>query len=217
VFTESGVKPNFGPGLDAMLFYLVVYALATTGAFAALAWLSSREREVDSVDELAGLSSTNPLAAAALGVCMFSLTGIPPLAGFWGKLSLFGVALDIAGKTNDSAARAWLIALAVIGALNAAVGAAYYLRIVGAMYFRSAPRQASAGEVRRERGPSGALAAAMAAAVLVAAIGVLPGWLVRGAQGAGSAAVYTSNHYQPYKQPQSPDKVAGIKPRAAEE
>ncbi len=75
-------------GMGAMLFYLFVYSAASLGAFATLAYLSD-EREVSRLDELAGLTNRHPIAAALLAVFMFSLSGIPPLAGFWGKLGLF--------------------------------------------------------------------------------------------------------------------------------
>ncbi len=80
-------------GVAATLFYLAVYVLATTGTFAALAYLGRGEKQIDGVDELAGLGRTHPLAALALATFMFSLAGIPPLAGFWGKFSLFAGAL----------------------------------------------------------------------------------------------------------------------------
>ena len=76
-------------GVGAMIFYLLLYVVATTGTFAALCFLSRREHEVDSLDELAGLSRTHPLVAALIAIFMFSLAGIPPLAGFLGKFTLF--------------------------------------------------------------------------------------------------------------------------------
>jgi NADH-quinone oxidoreductase subunit N len=90
------------------------------------------------VDDLDGLSSTNPVAAFAITLFLLSLAGIPPLPGFWGKLSLATSALEVdwnAAITFGSR-RAWFVSLAVILVLNAAIAAAYYLRIIAAMYFR---------------------------------------------------------------------------------
>jgi NADH-quinone oxidoreductase subunit N len=126
-------------GAGGMLFYVLVYALATMGTFCTLAYLGSPRRELSGVEELAGLSRSQPLAAAALAIFMFSLTGIPPLAGFWGKLTLFGSAIQLAAanQTSNTSLALWFVGLAVVAALNAAIGAAYYLRIIGVMYFQS--------------------------------------------------------------------------------
>jgi NADH-quinone oxidoreductase subunit N len=192
-------------GLSAMVFYLAVYVLATIGMFATLAYLGSREREVNTVDELAGLIKTRPLAAAAMGICLFSLTGIPPLAGFWGKLSLFGGALLASWSATDATAQVALIALAIIGVLNAAVSAAYYLRIIGTMYFRPTVSAPAA------QGPLSALGAGVACALLVLVVGMLPGWLLTSAAGAGRAAVTTTNSYhaQDPHRVESPRAVGG--------
>lgn len=123
-------------GVTAMLFYLVVYAVASLGTFATLAALASRIGSVENVDDLAGMGGRCPILGASLAIFMFSLSGIPPLAGFWGKLSLFTSALTLAW--NENSASIWFSALVLIGVLNAAVAAAYYLRIVGALYFRNA-------------------------------------------------------------------------------
>src|SRR6185369_16942698 len=129
----------YGGGVTAMLFYVLVYSLATMGTFAALAYLGSADRDVNLIDELAGVARSQPVVAGALAVFMFSLAGLPPLAGFWGKLSLFGSAVELATSGPTTLAR-WFALLAVVGALNAAIAAAYYLRIVSVMYFQSAAR-----------------------------------------------------------------------------
>lgn len=174
-------------GLGALLLYLCVYIVATIGAFAALAYLGRRDRQVDGVEELAGLGRTRPLLAAMIGVFMFSLAGIPPLAGFWGKLYVFGSAFSIgvadggAGSTGT-----WFIGLGVVGVLNAAIAAAYYLRIVAVMYFRlplAAPRPG---------GGAGAWSATVLCAVLTVLIGVWPGPLFRESDRAGQSAVADS-------------------------
>src|SRR5205807_259723 len=126
-------QATYAGGTAAMLFYVAVYALATMGTFAALAYLGSSQREVNSVDELSGLARSQPVIAGALAVFMFSLAGLPPLAGFWGKLNLFGSAIELA-TSAPAGISLWFTILAVAGAVNAAIAAAYYLRIVAVMY-----------------------------------------------------------------------------------
>ena len=151
-------------GLGASLFYLLVYMIATVGTFAALTYLSSEQRDVDGVDELAGLGTTHPLVAIALALFMFSLTGIPPLAGFWGKLSLLLSALSVGSAMPETSIGYWFLALAIVAAVNAAISAGYYLRVVAVMYFRGNVNALRAG------GGQGARLVTMAAAVLVVAV-----------------------------------------------
>jgi NADH-quinone oxidoreductase subunit N len=166
-------------GIAALLVYLVVYAVATIGAFAAFACLGPRGRQIETIQELAGLAWSGgvarPLLAWSVALCLFSLAGIPPLAGFWGKLAVFASALGLAKGPNGP----WFITLAVIGVLNSAVAAAYYLRVVGAMFFRV---PAGLAERRHDAGP---LAAALACGLLALAIGVYPGPWLRQADRAG--------------------------------
>jgi NADH-quinone oxidoreductase subunit N len=169
-------------GIAAMAFYLGTYSVATIGAFASFQYLGRPDRSLDGVDELAGLGSTMPLPAAALAVCLFSLTGIPPLAGFWGKFLVLGGALSVdpaAGAADGL--RWWFIAAAVVGVLNAAVAAAYYLRIVAVMYFRTPLA------TPRAEGGTGACCAAAVCALVLIAIGVYPGPLMRELETTGSA------------------------------
>jgi len=161
---------GFDP-VAAVFFYLAIYSLATVGFLAGLTYLGQSDREVNNVDELAGLSRTHPLPALAMAVFLFSMAGIPPLAGFWGKLMLFGSATNVALSgdwASDPQAR-WSGILAVVGVMNAAIAAAYYLRIIGIMYFRDPVGRSSAN------GGRGAAAAMLIAAVLVVGIGCFPG------------------------------------------
>ncbi len=191
-------------GLAAMLFYLIVYVLATIAAFAALAWLGSRQREVNKVEELSGLIRTRPISAAVIGIAMFSLTGIPPLAGFWGKLTLFASALQAGWMNVDETQRFLLVGLAIVGALNAAVSAGYYLRIVGVMYFGALETPPPAA------GPRGAIVAAGLCAIGLLAVGLFPGPLMHAAQGAGKAAISTTRDYQGYEPMAEGDPVAEL-------
>ena len=115
-------------GVQAVYFYLVVYGLMTVGAFAGVIALNQGESRAENVEDLAGLSRTHPLIAFALAVCLFSLTGLPPTAGFWAKLFLF----LSAWSTQSTLYR--ILALAM--AINAAIAAWYYLRMIAYMYLR---------------------------------------------------------------------------------
>jgi len=192
-------------GAGALLFYFCVYAAATVGTFAALDYLGRSERQLDAVEELAGLGRTRPLAAAALAVFMFSLTGIPPLAGFWGKLAVFASALNVdPGSEAAGSLGLWYVVLAVIGVLNAAVAAAYYLRIVAVMYFRTPLA------VPKAEGGPGAACAMVVCVVLVIAIGLFPGPLMHQSDEAGRDAVTLETaHYSQYERP--PTAVGGVR------
>ena len=136
-----GVTVAFGKnsvqfsGIEAILFYLTSYALMTLGAFGVVIALSTRERSVETIDDLAGLGSTHPAAALGMAFCLFSLAGVPPFAGFFAKFWIFASALSPEQVGQDSS----LLWLAIIGCLNAAAGAFYYLRIIVLMYFQPAP------------------------------------------------------------------------------
>ncbi len=112
-------------GIAAMLVYLVIYVAMTLGSFAVLMQLKGRDGEYkENLADISGLSKTRPALAAALAVFMFSLAGIPPLFGFWGKLVVF-----------QAAVAANLLPLAVIGIAASVIGAFYYLKVVKVMYF----------------------------------------------------------------------------------
>ena len=183
-------------GTTATLFYLATYITATIGVFAAITYLGHRwpewtsgpapqppRQEVTSVDDLDGLSSTNPVAAFSLAVFLLSLAGIPPLPGFWGKLSLAMAALEVdwTARATPGSRRVIFLSLAVVLVLNAAIAAAYYLRIVAAMYFRSTKRGVQAD------GGIGAGVAMLAALGLVALFTIQPRPLLSAASRAGES------------------------------
>ena len=167
-----GTASGLWGGIGAMFFYLCVYAAATLGTFAVLAYLNRQRQQIETVEELAGLGRTHPTMAAALAVCMFSLAGLPPAAGLWGKLMLFGSALNVEAASGGPL-RPWFIALAIIGALNAAVAAYYYLRIVSLMYFRE-----PLVTLQAEGGP-GPYVAALLCSLTVLVLGFYPGPLMK--------------------------------------
>ncbi len=112
-------------GNHGVMFYLVAYTLMNIGAFGVLAILESKEAQNLTFDDYAGLSSRKPMLAGLMAVFMFSLTGIPPFAGFFGKYYVFVGAVE-AGYT-------WL---AIVGVLMSVLSAYYYLRLVVLMYFK---------------------------------------------------------------------------------
>lgn len=158
-------------GVPAVLLYLITYALATAGTFAALAALDSDTADVDMANDLGGVGRSQPFAGICLAIFMFSLAGIPPLVGFWGKFAIFAGAIDIASSPAENGQRAFFLFLAIAGVLNAAIAAAYYLRIVAIMYF--GPDDAESKAPLR-LGPATAMAIA---ALLVIVMGLTPGTL----------------------------------------
>jgi NADH-quinone oxidoreductase subunit N len=119
-------------GVQAVLFYLVAYGAMTVGAFGILAYLSTPERPVETEDDLSGLSRSHPGVALLMALFLFSLSGIPLTGGFYGKLLLFLGAMGVDGEQA-----VFYRYLALIGVINAAIGAWYYLRIVAKMYLHT--------------------------------------------------------------------------------
>ena len=114
-------------GVRGVLIYLSIYLVMNIGTFACILCMRRGGRMVEEIDDLAGLGKTHPLLAATLVVFMFSLAGIPPLAGFFGKLYVFLAAIE-----------SGLYLLAILGVIASVVGAFYYLRIIKIMYFDEA-------------------------------------------------------------------------------
>lgn len=129
-------------GVAALLFYIAVYGAMNLGAFAILTATRAGEHDAETLDDLAGLSTRAPLAAFALAICVFSLMGFPPTAGFLGKLYIFSSAFSL-GDAHPF--QGPLVALAIIGVVNSAIGAAYYLRIVAAAYIKPEVEGVKAG------------------------------------------------------------------------
>ena len=178
---KNGLESTAGglwDGVGATFFFLCVYAAATLGMFAVLAYLGRQRQQIETVEELAGLGRTRPVMAAAMAVCMLSLAGLPPAAGLWGKLMLFGSALNVEAG-NGGPLRPWFVGLAIIGVLNAAVAAYYYLRIISLMYFRE-----PLAVTRAEGGPGPCLAALLCASAVLM-LGLYPGPLLKGCVDAG--------------------------------
>src|SRR5262249_2030296 len=140
-------------GRDSLLFYLATYGLMTIGVFALLSAVGNKRLEVGrrsegasrlsmvlplpctQLDDLRGLSRSKPAVALLLAICLFSLTGLPPTAGFLGKLNLF-----LAAWSDDSNIGH---GLAIALAINAAISAWYYLRMVALMFLEPADPEAT--------------------------------------------------------------------------
>ncbi|HLI21473.1 MAG TPA: NADH-quinone oxidoreductase subunit NuoN [Stellaceae bacterium] len=168
-----GLAAGTAGGVRGVLVYLAIYLVTNVGAFAVILCMRRDGKSVEGISDLAGLSRTQPGLALALAIFMFSLAGIPPLAGFFSKVYVFLAAID-----------AQLYVLAVIGVLSSVVGAYYYLRIVKLMYFDE-PAGAFDRPIGREMG-----AVLVVTALVVMFFFAWPGLLVDGAD-AVAAALFT--------------------------
>ncbi|NDV85084.1 NADH-quinone oxidoreductase subunit NuoN [Aurantimonas aggregata] len=122
-----GLSAGTAEGVRGVLLYMAIYLAMTLGSFAVILAMRRKDGMVEDIDDLAGLSKTNPAMALFLTILMLSLAGLPPLAGFFAKYFVFMAAVE-----------AGLYALAVIGVLASVVGLYYYLRIVKVMWFDDA-------------------------------------------------------------------------------
>jgi len=123
-FVLMGLSAGNEEGVQGVLIYMTIYLFMTLGTFACILSMRRKQGAVEEIEELAGLSRNQPVVAAALAILMFSLAGIPPLAGFFAKFYVIIAAVS-----------AELYLLAIVGVLSSVVGAYYYLRIVKIMYF----------------------------------------------------------------------------------
>jgi NADH-quinone oxidoreductase subunit N len=119
-----GLAAGTEAGLRGLGIYMAIYLITNLGTFAVILCMRHKERMVENIDDLKGLSRTHPMMALAMAIFMFSMAGIPPLAGFFAKFYVFMAAIE-----------AGLVTLAVVGVLSSVVAAFYYLRIVKLMYF----------------------------------------------------------------------------------
>ncbi len=119
-----GLAAGTEAGVRGVLVYMAIYLAMVVGTFGCILCMRQKGQMVEGISDLAGLAKSHPAMALAMAVFMFSMAGIPPLAGFFGKIYVFLAAIE-----------AELYTLAVIGVLTSVVGAFYYLRIVKLMYF----------------------------------------------------------------------------------
>lgn len=123
-FALVGLAAGSQAGVKGVALYMMIYLFMTLGAFAFILAMRRRDGKLEDIGELAGLAGTNPVMATIFTILMFSLAGIPPLAGFMSKWYVFLAAIE-----------AGLYPLAIIGVLASVVGAFYYLRIIKIMWF----------------------------------------------------------------------------------
>ncbi len=161
---SNGSTQNATNTYSAGMFYMVTYVLTTLATFGVMMVLSRRSFESEELVDLAGLNRRSPALAAVMAVCMFSLAGVPPMVGFYGKLAVLQGLL----ATGD----ALLTKLAIFAVLMSLVGAFYYLRVVKVMYF-DAPVQTAPIDA-----PQDARALLAVNGFMVIALGVLPGGLM---------------------------------------
>ena len=169
-FALVGLAAGTEEGIRGVAVYMAIYLFMTVGTFAIILAMRIQGRAVEGIEDLAGLSKTNPMMALAMAILMFSMAGIPPLAGFFAKFYVFMAAIE-----------AGLYALAVIGVLASVVAAFYYIRIIKVMYFDEAT-QSFDQPVARE------LTSVLWISTLIITVFVLvPGPIVEGAATAAEA------------------------------
>lgn len=132
-FALVGLSSGTQMGVEGVAIYMAIYVAMTVGLFACVLSLRTDTGYVETIDELAGAAQSRPFVAAVMAILMFSLIGMPPLAGFFAKWHVFLAAVE-----------AQLYVLAVIGVLASAVSAFYYLRVVKTMFFDPPVRQFAA-------------------------------------------------------------------------
>jgi NADH-quinone oxidoreductase subunit N len=154
-------------GTAAAMFYLAAYALMNIGAFAAVSHLSGRGERYQNIEDFSGLGQKQPLTAAMLSIFLLSLIGVPLTGGFFGKFYIFKAALE-----------SHLVWLTVLGLLNSAVAAYYYLRILVMMYMHEP------GEAVENAEPlsTGLRAALILPAIGTLLLGIFPGWVLEFAE-----------------------------------
>jgi NADH-quinone oxidoreductase subunit N len=160
----SGNADHAANAYSSAMFYVIGYVLTTLASFGIILLLARQGFESEDITDLAGLNHRSPLYAGVMATCMFSLAGIPPLVGFYAKLSVLQ-ALIASGQ-------AYAISLAVFAVIMSLIGAFYYLRVVKVMYFDepvTATTVAAAADVRVVLSLNG---------LLVLVLGIVPGALM---------------------------------------
>jgi NADH-quinone oxidoreductase subunit N len=161
-FVLLGILSGTAQGYQAAMFYMISYVIVAAGAFGMILLLARQGFEADKLVDFRGLNARSPWFAGMMAILMFSLAGVPPFIGFWAKLGVIQAVLGV----NYT----WL---AVVAVLFSVVGAFYYLRMVKLMYFDEPTDTAAIG------GSFGMRVLLSANALLVFALGVIPGSLLQ--------------------------------------
>jgi len=123
----NGGTSSAANAYSSSMFYVVTYVLTTLATFGVILLLARDGFESDEIADLSGLNQRSPLYAAVMAVCLFSLAGVPPMVGFYAKLSVL--------QALVSTGTHWALWLAVFAVMMSLIGAFYYLRVVKVMYF----------------------------------------------------------------------------------
>ena len=164
----AGARPEFFLQNDTVLFYLLSYTVGTVGAFGVLSVLGKNGKSVETYEDLAGLGLKYPFLGFAMAIFMFSSAGVPPLAGFVGKLYIFSAAVRAGDATGEFA----FIGLAILGVLTSVAGAYYYLKVLVSMYFRKEDPELLPMTMEAHNGATFSIGLA---ALLTLLLGVVPG------------------------------------------
>jgi NADH-quinone oxidoreductase subunit N len=160
-YMTIGLAAGNYEGIAGIIFYLTAYTFMNLGAFGIVALIEGKEETNLNINSYAGLASNHPFLAALLSIFMFSLAGIPPFAGFFGKYYVFIAAI-----------KADLTWLAIVGVISSVISVYFYLRVVVLMYFKSAETELSLP------GSSTGLLAVVISVMLVIVLGIAPGTLI---------------------------------------
>jgi NADH-quinone oxidoreductase subunit N len=161
-FILLGVLAGTQEGYAASMFYALVYSLMSLGGFGMIILMSRKGFEAENIEDYKGLGQRNPWYALMMLILMFSMAGIPPLVGFYAKLTVIKAAIDIN-----------LISVAIIAVLMSVIGAYYYLRIIKVMYFDDPPVEQHIIEA-----PADMRVMISVNALAVLALGIFPGSLL---------------------------------------
>ncbi|MFN0022280.1 MAG: NADH-quinone oxidoreductase subunit NuoN [Parvularculaceae bacterium] len=170
-FALIGLAAGTAQGVQSVLVYMAIYVVMTVGAFACILLMRRRGGMTETVDELAGLSRTNPGLALIITILFFSLAGVPPMAGFFGKLYVFQAAIE-----------AGMVWLAIAGAVLSVVAAFYYLRVIWIMWFNE-----SAPVFEREQGSRLGITAFVSALLILPVLPIFMGPVRLAAERAAAA------------------------------
>jgi NADH-quinone oxidoreductase subunit N len=168
-YALMGLAAGTQGGVQATLVYLSIYVVMSLGSFACIIAMRRRGQAVETIADLAGLSTEKPGFALALAIFMWAMAGIPPLSGFFGKLYVFSAAIN-AGLTT----------LAVVGVVTSIIGAFYYLRVIKVMYF-------DAGTPGFDKTANGVRFVMAAGAIVTCLFVFIPGPLIAAADAAAKA------------------------------